>query len=36
MEGKATEEEKRHMIDFLSTIINKRNVVPSIDTHAKT
>lgn len=28
IEGNATEEEKKNMIDFLSTIVNKKNVVP--------
>ncbi len=28
IEGKATEEEKRNMIDFLSTIISKKYVAP--------
>jgi phenylpyruvate tautomerase PptA (4-oxalocrotonate tautomerase family) len=28
IEGKATEEEKKNMIDFLSTIVNKKYVVP--------
>jgi hypothetical protein len=29
IEGKATEEEKRNMIDFLSTIISKKYVAPN-------
>ena len=29
IEGKATEEEKRNMIDFLSTIVTKKNIAPS-------
>jgi hypothetical protein len=33
IDGKVTEEEKRNMRDFLSTIISKRNIVPPDKTY---
>ena len=35
IDGKVTEEEKRNMRDFLSTIISKRNIVPPDKTYPK-